>query len=111
VLIGIKKNKINKKINYEIDKSKKLKKWLTSNSAERWNRKIEKVVQGRYGLKSEQFVLQLITSLWLKESIIDKRHFEKYFIHDINFKKISQENIKMSNIINILKHKLLKKVA
>jgi len=40
-----------------------LTKSLTSNASERWNRKIDKVIAKRYGLKSEQFVVQLITSL------------------------------------------------
>ena len=32
---------------------------------------------GRYGLKSEKFVEQLLSGLWLKEIIRDKRHLEK----------------------------------
>jgi len=92
-------------------KWKQLTKGLTSNSAERWNRKIEKVIQGRYGLKSEKFVNQLITSLWLKETLIDKRHFGKSFIQNVNFTKISQENLQTSNIIEFFKRNLLKKVA
>ena len=92
-------------------KWKQLTKGLTSNSAERWNRKIEKVIQGRYGLKSEKFVNQLITSLWLKETLIDKRHFGKSFIQNVNFTKISQENLQTSNIIEFFKRNLLKKVV
>jgi len=88
-----------------------LTKCYTSNSAERWNKKIEKCTQGRYGLKSLEFLNQLITSLWLKESIKDKRHFKKCIIHDLDMRKIRQENIKMSSIINFFKHNLLKRTG
>ena len=54
---------------------KNLTKGYTSNASERWNRKIEKVISGRYGLKSEKFAEQLISGLWLKETIRDNRHF------------------------------------
>ena len=49
---------------------KHLLKSLTSNAAERWNRKIEKIVSGKYGLKSLETILQLICCLWFKELII-----------------------------------------
>ena len=90
---------------------KKLTKGYTSNASERWNRKIEKVIYGRYGLKSEKFVEQLISGLWLKEAIRDNRHFEKCFIHQLDVVKECQENVKMCNVINFVKHNLLKKVA
>ena len=90
---------------------KNLTKGYTSNASERWNRKIEKVISGRYGLKSEKFVEQLITSLWLKEAIRDKRHLEKSFVDELNLKSIYQENLKMCNIIDFVKHNLLRKVA
>ncbi len=88
-----------------------LTKGYTSNASERWNRKIEKVISGRYGLKSEKFVEQLIAGLWLKECIRDKRHLQKSFIREINIKSICQENVKMCNIIDFVRHKLLQKVA
>ena len=90
---------------------KKLTKGYTSNASERWNRKIQKVTLGRYGLKSEKFVEQLITALWLKEAIRDKRHFEKCFIHCLDIKKECQELRNMCNIIDYIKHNLFKKVA
>jgi len=90
---------------------KNLTKSLTSNAAERWNKKIEKIIAKRYGLKSEKFVDQLITSLWLKEAIRDKRHFGKCFINQIDLLKECQDTIKMCNITKAIADKLLKKVA
>ena len=89
----------------------KLTKSYTSNASERWNRKIEKVISGRYGLKSEKFVEQLISGLWLKEAIRDNRHFKKCFIHQIDIARECQENVNMCNIIEFVKQNLLKKVA
>jgi hypothetical protein len=72
---------------------KNLTKGYTSNASERWNRKIEKVISGRYGLKSEKFVEQLVTSLWLKEAIRDRRHLGKSFVDELNIKSVYQENL------------------
>ncbi len=99
-------NKLQKKEN-----EKNLTKGYTSNASERWNRKIEKVISGRYGLKSEKFVEQLVTSLWLKEAIRDKRHLGKSFVDELNIKSVCQENLKMCNIIDFVKHNLVQKVA
>ena len=74
-------------------------------------KKIEKVIAKRYGLKSEKFVDQLITSLWLKESMQDKRHFDKCFIQQLDLPKECQDNIKMCNIAKCIAANLLKKVA
>ena len=90
---------------------KNLTKSLTSNASERWNRKIDKVIAKRYGLKSIKFVDQLITSLWLKESIRDKRHFEKCFIHQLNLARECQDNVKMCNITRLIPYKLLKNIV
>ena len=84
---------------------------LTSNASERWNRKIEKAIAKRYGLKSEKFVKQLVSSLILKEAISHPIHFEKCFIGDIDLPRICQENLKVCNIIDIMKRKLLQGVA
>jgi len=94
-----------------LNKWNQLTKRYTSNSSERWNRKIDKAISGRYGLKSVAFVIQLITSLWLKECLMDRRHFEKCLIHEFNLKKICQESMQVSNIIEFFKDKLLNKVA
>ena len=83
----------------------------TSNAVERWNRKIEKVLLGRYGLKSEEFVIQLLNALWLKEAIRDKRHFENSFLNKVNLQEICQENIKLCSIIDFVVDKLRIKAA
>ena len=89
---------------------KYLTKSLTSNASERWNRKIEKVIAKRYGLKSVKFVEQLITALWLKESMRNKIHFENSFIHKINLTEECQEYTKMCSFTKLIAHNLLKKV-
>ena len=52
---------------------KHLTKSLTSNAAERWNRKIEKIVSGKYGLKRPETIQQLVYCLWFKELITNGR--------------------------------------
>lgn len=111
-LMKVSPEKVSKYVESSIlGKWEQLIKGFTSNSAERWNRKIKKATQGRYGLKSEKFVVQLITSLWLKEAINNKIHLEKSFIEKVNIKKLSQENLQMGNVIQFFKDKLLEKVA
>lgn len=111
-LIEISPKEVSKYVEKSIlGKWNQLTKGLTSNSAERWNRKIEKVTQGRYGLKSEKFVIQLMKSLWLKESVLDKRHFAECFLDNIKLGQLCQENLKMGNVVDSIKHKLLEKVA
>jgi len=83
----------------------------TSNAVERWNRKIEKVTSGRYGLKSVQFVEKLLDGLWLKETLFDQRHLTKGFITDLDMYSICQENLKAGQILRFLKDKLFKHVA
>lgn len=90
---------------------KTLTKGLTSNSAERWNRKIEKVTAKRYGLKNVEFIEQLLVSLWLKEAIKDSRHMTKCFINDIDLSHICQENVNACSIIDLIQYKLLKRSA
>lgn len=111
-LIEISPDNVSKYVeNSILEKWNQLTKGYTSNSAERWNRKIEKVTQGRYGLKSEKFVVQLITSLWLKEAVQNKIHLRQSFVHNVNIRRLSQENLQMCNVIELFKHKLLGKVA
>ena len=90
---------------------KHLNKMQTSNAAERWNRKIEKVTSGRYGLKSVKFVEKLLEGLWLKEVIFDQRHLRKGILTEIDVAIICQENLKPVQIIRFLKNKLFKRVA
>jgi len=49
---------------------RKLSRSLTSNSAERFNRKIEKCFSGRYGIKSEKSAQVLLRGLWFKECVM-----------------------------------------
>jgi len=62
-------------------------------------------------LKPEKFVKQLITSLWLKETINNPIYFEQCFIENIDLPRICQENLKVCNIIDIMKRKLLQGAA
>lgn len=90
---------------------KHLNKMLTSNAAERWNRKIKKVTLGRYGLKSEKFVDKLLEGLVLKEAMNNQKHLRKGFITDIDITKICQDNINSVHILDFLKAKLFESVA
>jgi len=91
---------------------KKLTGSFTSNAVERWNRKLEKLFSGRYGLKSIEFVNQLLAALWLVEAIKNKKnHLTECFIYKLNIRRICQEKLKLSNIISFVRHNLLEKVA
>ena len=72
-----------------------LSKGLTSNASERWNRKIKKVVSGRYGLKSADTTRNLVFSLWLKE-LVDKGKpilRQESHIATLNISQLCQENV------------------
>jgi len=73
---------------------------LTSNVSERFNRKIEKALSGRYGLKSPRTALAIINSLWLKELIVRGKFNinHKSFIARLNISQICQENLDIPNI-------------
>jgi hypothetical protein len=77
-----------------------LSKSLTSNASERFNRKIKKVMSGRYGLKSYDTAVNLANSLWLKE-LIDNG---KYILHDesliasLNISQICQEKLDWNHL-------------
>lgn len=90
---------------------KHLNQMMTSNAVERWNRKIEKVISGRYGLKSVNFVEKLLDGLWLKEILFDQRHLSQGFFTELNVYSICQENLKPAQIVRFLKDKLFKQVA
>jgi len=74
---------------------KHLRKSLTSNTAERWNRKIKKIVSGKYGLKSPETIQLLINCLWFKEIIMNGQiHLSpKSMLSNLNISKICQEKI------------------
>jgi transposase-like protein len=88
-----------------------LNKMLTSNAAERWNRKINKVMLGRYGLKSVKFVDKLLEGLVIKEAMNNQKHLRKGFITDLDITKICQESINSVQILDFMKAKLFVSVA
>jgi len=73
---------------------------LTSNAAERWNRKIKKIVSGKYGLKSPETIMRLINCLWFKEIIVNgKNHInQESTISKIYITEICQELIPKNNL-------------
>lgn len=92
-------------INSYIDKNilghwRHLSKNLTSNVSERFNRKIKKVLSGRYGLNSSRTVRSLIFSLWLKELIVRGKYNINHnsYIANLNISKICQENLDLAYI-------------
>jgi transposase-like protein len=74
---------------------KHLTKSLTSNAAERWNRKIKRIVSGKYGLKSPETIQQIVYCLWFKELTMNgKLHLsQESTIANLNISKICQEMI------------------
>jgi len=57
---------------------RKLSRSLTINVSERFNRKIEKSVSVRYGIKSEESARVMLRALWLKELLLHgRRHLAK----------------------------------
>ncbi len=89
----------------------KLTRGFTSNASERWNRKIEKVISKRYGIKTVNFLDILLASLWMKEAIKNQTHFENSFVNELSIPKIAKENVKMCNIIEFISKSLIRKVA
>jgi len=79
---------------------KQLCKGLTSNVSERFNRKIEKVMSGRYGLKSEQTALNLALSLWVTVLIDKGKPFlhEQSLIASLNISRMCQENVDWTHL-------------
>ncbi|MDX9977688.1 MAG: transposase [Candidatus Cloacimonadales bacterium] len=77
-----------------------LSKNLTSNVSERFNRKLKKILSGRYGLKSEETALANIYSLWLKELIVKGKLNinNNSFIANLNISLICQENLDTKHI-------------
>jgi len=72
-----------------------LSKSLTSNVSERFNRKIKKVMSGKYGLKSVETAANLANSLWLKELIDYGQHIlrDDSLIATLNISQICQEKM------------------
>ena len=75
-------------------------KGLTSNISERWNRKIKKVTQGRYGLKSVKTTRRLVYSLWVKELILKGKPYlhEQSVLANLSITQICQENLEWKHM-------------
>ncbi len=92
---------------------KHLTKSYTSNAAERWNKKIDKVISGKYGLKTPETIEQLVHCLWFRELITNgKVHLDsKSIISTINIPKFSQEMIEINHMEQLFDIKAYRKVA
>jgi len=79
---------------------RQLSKGLTSNVSERFNRKIEKVTNSRYGLKSENTAMTIALSLWIKVLIDQGRPIlhDDSLIANLNISSLCQENVDWSNL-------------
>ncbi len=77
---------------------------LTSNAAERFNRKIEKCVASRYGIKNEACADVLIRGLWFSEILIKgKMHWaDNTGVEKINLPLILKNNFDGNQIIHFL---------
>jgi hypothetical protein len=75
---------------------------LTNNAAERFNRKIEKCLSGRYGFASPTSVEVLLRGLWLKELVLNgRKHLaETSQIMDLDVAEICQESLNMDKILH-----------
>ena len=80
-----------------------LSKGLTSNVSERFNRKIEKVTNSRYGLKSENTAMTIVLSLWLKVLIDQGRPIlrDDSLIANLNISSLCQENVDWKNLAHL----------
>ena len=89
---------------------------MTSNAAERYNRKIEKCINGRYGVKNEKCADALINGLWFSDILArGSMHCENSnMFENINFAEILKTNFENKQIIHFSKNnenETLKKVA
>jgi len=75
---------------------------LTNNAAERFNRKIEKCLSGRYGFSSTTSVEVLLRGLWLKELMLNGRKHvavTSQFM-ELDLTKICQESLNVDKILH-----------
>jgi transposase-like protein len=75
---------------------------LTNNASERFNRKIEKCVFGRYGIASVESAQVLLRGLWLKELLLNgHQHMAANCeLRTINLSRICQEHLDTSKILH-----------
>ena len=90
---------------------KHLTKSLTSNAAERWNKKIKKIVSGKYGLKTPETISLLVNCLWFKELIMNgKIHLDsESTISNLNITELCQEMIPVDQLEQLFETKTIKK--
>ena len=107
MLSGDVKDYFDKKIK---KKWKHLTKSLTSNAAERWNKKIKKIVSGKYGLKTPETISLLVNCLWFKELIMNgKIHLDsESTISNLNITELCQEMIPIKQLDQLFERKLNK---
>lgn len=76
---------------------------LTKNAAERFNRKIEKCVSGRYGLPSTTSVEVLLRGLWLKELMLNghKHLATSSRLRDRDLSTICQASLDAGKILHV----------
>lgn len=75
---------------------------LTSNVSERFNRKIEKCLSGRYGISSIESAQVLLRGLWLKELLLNGRQHRALTaeLASINVSRICQEYLEPGKILH-----------
>lgn len=75
---------------------------LTNNAAERFNRKIEKCLSGRYGFSSTTSVEVLLRGLWLKELVLNgRKHVAATSpIVELDVAEICQESLNVHRILH-----------
>jgi len=75
---------------------------LTGNASERFNRKIEKCVWVRYGLKTQESAQVLLTALWFKELLLhEKKHLDTlHSLHTLNLARIRQQHFQVHQILH-----------
>ena len=75
---------------------------LTTNASERFNRKIEKCVSGRYGIPSEESAKVLLRGLWLKELLLNgQKHLDATSqLRSIDVSRICQDHVDTGKILH-----------
>ena len=85
-----------------LEQWRKLTQSRTNNTAERWNRTLEKGFFVRYGIPTLQSARVLMRALWFKELLLKgRKHGEKTSsIDSIQLSKICQEKLEIGNILH-----------
>jgi transposase-like protein len=75
---------------------------LTSNTSERFNRKIEKCFSGRYGIPTVESAQVLLRGLWLKELLLNGQQHRSQTseLASINVSRICQEHLNSGKILH-----------